>query len=306
MGDVAIRCEQLVKRYGRDRGVNGLDLEVRPGEVYGFVGPNGAGKTTTIRMIMNLLQPTSGRIEVLGLDPNRDGVDLRRRIGYLPGDFVVNGRQNGAELLSFLGHLRGGVPAARVNALAERLGVDLRRRIRSLSKGNRQKLGVIQAFMHSPELLVLDEPTNSLDPLLQREFVDMAREAAAAGQTVFMSSHVLSEVQRASDRVGFIREGQMVAIEPVERLRERAVRRVEIQFADPVVAQEFAGLPGVSDVEVDDGVLRCRLHGRADALVKTAARHHALTLLSEEPDLEEIFLTYYHGPSTQEGANHAS
>ena len=305
MADAAIRSEHLVKRYGHDRGLAGLDLEVNRGEVYGFVGPNGAGKTTTIRLIMDLLRPTSGRLQVLGLDPARDGVALRRRMGYLPGDFVVNGHQNGAELLSHLAHLRGGVPAARVQALAERLGVDLGRRIRSLSKGNRQKLGVVQAFMHSPELLVLDEPTSGLDPLLQQEFVAMAREAAAAGQTVFMSSHVLSEVQRTSDRVGFIREGRMVAVEPVESLRERAVRRVEIQFSDPVAAEEFAGLPGVQDVEVSDGVLHCRLHGRADALVKAAGRHTALTLLSEEPDLEELFLTYYHGDSPQAPAHHA-
>ena len=293
MSDIAVRSENLVKRYGRDRGLDGLDLEVHRGEVYGFVGPNGAGKTTTIRLIMDLLRPTSGRLEVLGLDPARDGVALRRRIGYLPGDFVVNGRQTGAELLSFLGRLRGGVPRARVTALAERLGVDLDRRIRSLSKGNRQKLGIVQAFMHDPDLLVLDEPTSGLDPLLQQEFVAMVAEAAAAGQTVFMSSHVLAEVQRTARRVGFVREGRTVAVEPVEALRERAVRRVEIQFEDDVTAAEFAALPGVSDVEVSGGILRCRLAGRADALVKAAGHHTALTLLSEEPDLEEIFLTYY-------------
>jgi ABC-2 type transport system ATP-binding protein len=274
-----------------------------------LVGPNGAGKTTTIRLIMDLLRPTSGRLEVLGLVPARDGVRLRRRVGYLGGDFVVNGRQTGAELLSYLAHLRGGVPPARMTTLAERLGLDLGRRIRSLSKGNRQKLGVIQAFMHTPDLLVLDEPTSGLDPLLQQEFVLMVREARAAGQTVFMSSHVLSEVQRTADRVGFVREGRMVTVEPVEALRERAVRRVEIQFEDPVSAQEFAVLPGVSDVTVTDTTLRCRLHGRADGLVKLAGAHTAITLLAEEPDLEELFLTYYHAadaaPAPTLGALHA-
>jgi len=296
MSDLAIRSENLVKRYGRDRGLDGLDLEVRPGEVYGFVGPNGAGKTTTIRLVMDLLHPTSGRLEVLGLVPARDGVSLRRRIGYLGGDFIVNGRQSGAELLGYLAHLRGGVPVARIDGLAERLGVDLGRRIRSLSKGNRQKLGVIQAFMHEPDLLVLDEPTSGLDPLLQQEFVGMVAEARARGQTVFMSSHVLSEVQRTADRVGFVREGRMVAVEPVERLRERAVRRVEVQFADPVAAEEFSALPGVSDVDVSDGVLRCRLDGRADGLVKAIGAHTSLNLLAEEPDLDEVFLTYYDRP----------
>jgi len=309
MTTAAILSEDLIKQYGHDRGLAGLDLDVRRGEVYGLVGPNGAGKTTTIRLIMDLLRPTSGRLEVLGLVPARDGVPLRRRVGYLGGDFVVNGRQTGAELLSYLAHLRGGVPTARVTALAERLGLDLDRRIRSLSKGNRQKLGVIQAFMHTPDLLVLDEPTSGLDPLLQQEFVLMAREAREAGQTVFMSSHILSEVQRTADRVGFVREGRMVAVEPVEALRERAVRRVEIQFEDPVSAQEFAALPGVSDVTVTDTTLRCRLHGRADALVKMAGRHTAITLLAEEPDLEELFLTYYHAaeatPAPTLGAVHA-
>jgi ABC-2 type transport system ATP-binding protein len=293
----AIRSEQLVKRYGRVRGLAGLDLDVRPGEVFGFVGPNGAGKTTAVRLMMDLLRPTSGRLEVLGRVPARDGAALRGRIGYLPGDFTVNGRQSGAELLDFLGHLRGGVPPARIRALADRLGLDLDRRIRGLSKGNRQKLGVIQAFMHSPELLVLDEPTSGLDPLLQQEFVLMVREVAAAGQTVFMSSHVLSEVQRTADRVGFIREGRMVAVEPVEALRERALRRVEIQFDPPfddrTAAELFGRLPGVSEVSVRDRVLRCRVAGRADALVKAAARFTVTGLLSQEPDLEELFLAYY-------------
>lgn len=301
MSETAIRTTALVKRYGRDRGLDGLDLEVRRGEVYGFVGPNGAGKTTTIRLLLDLLRPTSGEVEVLGEQPRHAGVALRRRVGYLPGDFVVNGRQSGAELLGHLAHLRGGVPAQRITALAARLDLDLDRRIRSLSKGNRQKLGLVQAFMHDPELLVLDEPTSGLDPLLQQEFLVMVGESRAAGQTVFMSSHVLSEVQRASDRVGFVRDGRMVGVEPVERLRERAVRRVEIAFDgdpgavdDAALAREFAALPGVSEVSVEGGVLRCRLHGRADPLVRAAAGHSVASLLAEEPDLEELFLAYYH------------
>jgi ABC-2 type transport system ATP-binding protein len=305
--DLVVHAERLVKRYGRDRGLAGLDLDVRRGEVFGFVGPNGAGKTTTIRLMMDLIRPTGGVLEVLGLVPARDGVSMRRRVGYLPGEFVVNGRQSAAELLDYLGHLRGGVPPARIRDLAERLDLDLDRRIRNLSKGNRQKIGVVQAFMHSPELLVLDEPTSGLDPLLQQEFVLMVREAAAAGQTVFMSSHVLSEVQRTADRVGFVREGRMVAVEPVEALRERAVRRVEIQFEQPLDGAgvaEFSRLPGISDVSVAGEVLHCRLNGRADALVKAAGRHTVIGLLSEEPDLEELFLTYYH--ATNHATNHAT
>jgi len=302
MADTAIRTEQLVKTYGRSRGLAGLDLEVRRGEVYGFLGPNGAGKTTTIRLLLDLIRPTSGTISVLGLDPRRDGVALRRKVGYLAGDFVVDGRQTGRELLTYLGNLRGGVRRQRVDELAARLDLDLGRRIKSLSKGNRQKVGVVQAFMHDPELLVLDEPTSGLDPFLQQVFVTMVHEAKAAGQTVFMSSHVMSEVQHTADRVGIIREGRLVTVEGVEALRERAVRNVEIHFETPVPADEFAALPGVSGVHADGTVLRCRLDGRADPLVKAASRYTVLSLLSEEPDLEELFFTYYRDGKTADAA----
>jgi ABC-2 type transport system ATP-binding protein len=304
MAEVAISIEGLVKRYGRNRGLAGLDLEVQRGEVYGFLGPNGAGKTTTVRLLLDLIRPTQGRVSVLGLDPRRDGVTLRRRVGYLAGDFIVDGRQSGRELLTFLGNLRGGVPPARLEELAGRLDLDLSRKIKTLSRGNRQKLGVIQAFMHAPELLVLDEPTSGLDPFLQQEFAVMARQARDAGQTIFMSSHVLSEVQQVADRVGIIREGRLVTVERVETLRERAVRRIEIHFEAPVAAEEFAALPGVSDLRVDGSLLRCRLAGRADALVKAAARHTVVDLLSEEPDLEELFFDYYRG-SAEEGSHAA-
>jgi len=192
MTTAAILGEDLVKRYGHDRGLAGLDLDVHQGEVYGFVGPNGAGKTTTIRLIMDLLRPTSGRLEVLGLVPARDGVPLRRRVGYLGGDFVVNGRQTGAELLSYLAHLRGGVPPARVTALAERLGLDLGRRIHSLSKGNRQKLGVIQAFMHTPDLLVLDEPTSGVDVRTRHEVLHVLADLNDDGIAVVLTTHDLN------------------------------------------------------------------------------------------------------------------
>src|SRR5947207_4837510 len=245
--------------------------------------------------MLDRVRPPSVRAELLGGDPHRDGVALRRRVGYLPGDFLIDGRQTVTELLTYLGNLRGGVPRQRVATLAERLDLDLDVKIRSLSKGNRQKVAVVQAFMHVPELLILDEPTSGLDPLLQQTFLAMVREARTAGQTVFMSSHVMSEVQATADRVGIVREGVMVAVERVEELRERAVRQVEIHFEDPVSVEEFAALPGVSDVTVTDTVLRARLDGRADPLVKAAAKHTVLGLLSEEPDLEELFVTYYRG-----------
>jgi beta-exotoxin I transport system ATP-binding protein len=301
MADKAIRTEGLTKMYGRSRGLAGLDLSVETGEVYGFLGPNGAGKTTTIRLLLDLIRPTAGVHRVLGLDPRIDGVALRRRIGYLAGDFTVDGRQTATELLTYLGNLRGGVPKSRVDELAGRLELDPSRQIKSLSKGNRQKVGVVQAFMHTPELLILDEPTSGLDPFLQQEFVAMVKEAKANGQTVFMSSHVLGEVQQTADRVGIIREGTLVAVEQIENLRERSVRRVEITFADPVPAKEFTDLPGLSDVTVDGAVMRCRLDGRADPLIKAAARHTVVSFLSAEPDLEELFFHYYVSPS---GAEH--
>lgn len=289
----AIRTERLSKRYGGRRGLDGLDLEVRTGEVFGHLGPNGAGKTTTIRLLLDLIRPTAGSARVLGVDPRAGGVSLRRRMGYLPGDFVVDGRQTGRELLTFLGNLRGGVPRRRIESLAASLDLDLDVRIGRLSRGNRQKVGLVQAFMHSPELLVLDEPSSGLDPLVQQRFLSLVREARAAGQTVFMSSHVLSEVQQSADRVGIIRDGRLVAVEAVERLRERAPRRVEIVFDAPVPSSAFADLPNVRAAEVEGTVLRCLLVGPADPLVKAAARFTTLGLTAEEPDLEELFLTYY-------------
>jgi ABC-2 type transport system ATP-binding protein len=290
----AIQTEALVKRYGRSgtTALKGLDLTVMPGEVFGFLGPNGAGKSTTIRILLDLIRPTAGSVRVLGVDP-RSSHDLRRKIGYLAGDFVVGGRQTGRDLLTYLGDLRGGVPAQRITELASTWDLDLTKRIGSLSKGNRQKLGVIQAFMHRPPLLILDEPTSGLDPFLQQQFVELVREATGNGQTVFMSSHVMSEVQQTCDRVGIIRAGAMVAIEQIDDLRKRALRKIEVHFDSDAPALAAAG---VSDVVVDGKVLRCKLSGDADALVKALAHHHVVDLISEEPELEELFFTYYqHG-----------
>jgi ABC-2 type transport system ATP-binding protein len=298
----AIRTTALTKQYGKRRGLAGLDLEVRPGEIYGFLGPNGAGKTTTIRILLDLIRPTSGSATVLGEDPRGGGTALRRRLGYLPGDFTVGGGQSARELLVHLGHLRGGVPIARIEALADRLDLDLEARIGKLSKGNRQKVGVVQALMHEPELLVLDEPTSGLDPLMQQAFLSLVREAKAAGQTVFMSSHVLSEVQQSADRVGIVREGRLVAVESVGDLLMRAVRRVEVHFDASVPAATFTAIEGVQDVTVDGTSLRCRLVGRADPFVKALASHPVESLSIQEPDLEELFLAYYRAEGVDDAA----
>jgi ABC-2 type transport system ATP-binding protein len=298
----AIATEALAKFYGRRRGVDGLDLEVQPGETYGFLGPNGAGKTTTIRLLLDLIRPTRGSVSLFGQEPRRGGEALRRRVGYLPGDFVVDGDQSARELLTHLGHLRGRVPQEAIRRLADRFELDIGVRIGKLSKGNRQKVGIVQAFMHEPELLILDEPTSGLDPMLQQIFLGLAREAKAGGQTVFMSTHVLSEAQQTADRIGIIRDGRMVAVESVEALRRRAVRRVEIHFDEPVKADAFIGLENVLDVATDGPVLRCRLAGRADALVKAAARYPVDSVVIEEPDLEELFFTYYRDEEASDAA----
>ncbi len=295
MTDIAISTERLVKRYGRVTALNGLDLEVRTGEVFGFLGPNGAGKTTTIRLLLDLIRPTAGHMSLLGLDPTKDGLEVRQRVGFLGGDFVVDGRQDPRELLTYLGNLRGGVPAAVIDGLAERLDLDLDRPIKALSRGNRQKVGVVQAFMHEPEILILDEPTTGLDPFLQHEFAAMVRQATSEGRTVFMSSHVMSEVQRIADRVGIIRDGQLTSVEAVEELRGRERRRIEIVFDGPVDESEFSNVPGVTSIRIDGNILRCRLDGRADDLIKTAALHGVVTFSAEEPDLEELFFDRFNG-----------
>jgi ABC-2 type transport system ATP-binding protein len=288
-----IRIEGLVKRYGRYPALQGLDLAVQPGEVFGFLGPNGAGKTTTIRLLLDLLRPTAGTVRVLGQDPRTGGARLRRRLGYLPGELALGGRDTAGELLTFLGNLRGGVSARHIQELAERLELDLDRPLRGLSKGNKQKVGLVQAFMHAPELLILDEPSSGLDPLLQQEFLAMVREVRADGRTVFLSSHVLAEVEHVADRVAVLRAGQLVAVEAIQSLRQRAVRRVELRFGAPVPAAAFQHLPGVRDVAMDGELLRCTVAGSADALVKAAAQFPVVSLLSHEPDLEELFLAYY-------------
>ncbi len=290
-----IRTEGLTKFYGERRGLDGLDLEVEHGEIYGYLGPNGAGKTTTIRLLLDVIRPTSGRAEVLGLDPRSDGVELRRRIGYLPGDFIVNGRQTARRLLSHLAAMRGGVDAAFLDSLVERFDLDPTVLIRSLSKGNRQKVGLIQAFMHRPDLLILDEPTSGLDPILQREFQTLAGETIDNGQTIFMSSHVLSEVQEVADRTGIIREGKLVSVDRVDDLRKRAIRRVEVVFEHEVHLGELAGTQGLSDAVVEGRTLTGMLHGRADDFVKTIAKYPVVSLKSEELDLDELCFVLYTG-----------
>ena len=289
----AIHLESLTKYYGPQRGVVDLDLEVKEGEVFGFLGPNGAGKTTTIRMLLDLIRPTGGKATLLGLDAQADAIEVRRRVGYVPGEPSLYERMTGHDLLRYLANLRGGVEWSNTERLAERLDCDLSRRIGTLSRGNRQKLAIIRAFMHKPELLVMDEPTAGLDPIMQEEFHRILEETKAAGGTVFLSSHILTDVEQVCDRVGIIRSGRLVDVEAIESLKSRAFRTIEIKFSDPLEESEFEGLAGVRDLSVTDGTLRCEVVGELDPLVKVAARHHVVNVVTHEPSLEEIFLAYY-------------
>jgi len=303
---VVIEARGLVKDYGRVRALNGLELEVRQGEVYGFIGPNGAGKSTTIRVLMDLLRPTSGEARVFGVAPAAGGPGLRARIGYLPGELAMEGRSSAGEHLHHLASLRGGRGRDAIDVLAERFRLDLGRPLRTLSKGNKQKVGVIQAFMHEPELLILDEPTSGLDPLLQHEFLTLVRERSAQGATVFMSSHVLREVESVADRVAVIRDGVTIDVDAVEGLRRRAGQRVSLRFANPPDAEAAAALPHVDGVSVDGDTLHCLLHGEPDALLKWAAQQHVLTWSARDRDLEDLFLDVYRNHrssgAAQEGA----
>lgn len=292
---VAIHTEGLTKFYGKERGIVDLDLDVLEGEVFGYLGPNGAGKTTTIRLLLDLLRPTRGTSRVLGKHPYFDGVGVRSDIGYLPGELALYERLTGQQMLTYLSHLRNMDGLGDAPRLAEQLDLDLSRQVGDLSSGNKQKVGLVQAFMHRPRMLILDEPTGGLDPLMQQEFYRLVHEAKEEGRTVFLSSHVLSEVERIADRVGIIRTGRMVVVEDLETLKERAPRRLDLHFAAPVPASEFADLPNVQDVSVDDTVVSCRVVGSVGALVKQAAGHELTNIVSHEADLEELFLQYYRG-----------
>src|SRR5581483_8555084 len=283
----------LSKDYGSGRGLFGLDLEVGRGEVFGFLGPNGAGKSTTMRLLLDLIKPTSGSARVLGLDTTRESLEIRRRVGFLPGDLALYPKLTGRTVLDYLAELRGGVNRRVRDALAERFGADLDRPVRELSTGNRRKLGLIQAFMHEPEVLILDEPIAGLDPLVQQSFHSLLAEVSAEGRTVFLSSHTLSEVERVTHRLAILRQGRLVVVDSLENLRRVAVQRLEIEFNAPVGTDEFRGLPGVTEVQADARTVTVSCEGSADPVVKAAARHQVRAIPPRDDDLEDIFLRYY-------------
>src|SRR5512141_1299968 len=288
-----IQLEKLTKAYGGHRGIIDVDLDGEQGEVFGFLGPNGAGKTTTIRTALDLIRPTSGRALIFGIDSSVDPVAIHKRIGYIPGEFTLYDRLTGGQTLDYFANLRGGVDRAYQASLIERFEIDPSRRFKELSKGNKQKIGLVIALQHKPELLILDEPTSGLDPLVQQSFYALVREARTEGRTVFLSSHILSEVERTCERVAIIRDGRLVKVDSVEGLRDLAHHAVELRFADGVPAEAFTGLPGVSDVKVEDHTLHMRAFGPITPVVQAAARYELLDFVSREPTLEETFLAQY-------------
>jgi ABC-2 type transport system ATP-binding protein len=291
-----IKTEKLTKSYGSHRGIVEVDLEVQRGEIFGFLGPNGAGKTTTIRVLLDLIRPTSGKAFVFDIEASADPSAIHKRIGYLPGEFSLYDRLTGGQTLEYFGNLRGGVDKAYRGELIERFELDTSRRYREYSKGNKQKVGIIVALQHKPELLILDEPTSGLDPLVQQTFFNLLREQVKNGATVFLSSHILSEVEKTCDRVAIIRDGRIVRLDRVEALRDLAHHQVEMRFAGDPPAAEFERIEGVSDVEVGDHTIRLRVLGPITPVVQTAARLGVVDFLSREPSLEETFLAQYARP----------
>ena len=290
-----IEVDKLTKSYGRRRGIADVSFQVGEGEVFGFLGPNGAGKTTTIRVLMALIRADSGSAKVTGLDCWDRSVDIKRSVGYVPGEPSLDGSLTGGQILEYFSNLRGGVDRKYLKQLVERLDLDTGRKFRQYSTGNKRKVVLIQAFMHKPRVLILDEPTSGLDPLNQQEFDGMVREARDEGCTVFLSSHVLSEVEKTCTRVGIIREGRLVKIGGVHDLKDIKRYEITILFAEPVPVEVFAQLEGVTDVErLSDGrAVRLAMQGSADAVIKAAARYPVISLTSYEPSLEDVFLRYY-------------
>lgn len=295
MAAAAIRTSKLSKDYGLGHGLFDLDLEVSPQEVFGYLGPNGAGKSTTIRCLMGLIRPTAGSAYIFGLDSQRDSVAVKRKVGYLPGDLPQFGSLRGKEVIAYLGGLRGGTDPEVVRNIAQRFDLDLGRRFREYSSGNKKKLGIVLAFMHKPDLLILDEPIGGLDPLNQQEFYKLLHETRDAGATIFLSSHILSEVEHVCDRVGIIRSGRLVKVAELDEVHRIRLHRMELEFAPDTEVPEAAirAAAGVEEVVVGDHNVTCIVKGTIDPLLKALNGATVTNLVSHEPSLEEIFLTYY-------------
>jgi len=287
-----IEITQLRKTYGSIQAVKGISMSVEQGEIFGFLGPNGAGKTTTIRCMLDVIRPTAGSIRVLGLDAQHDTMALHQCIGYLPGDVRLPGDMTGRQVINYFSRLQGREPVL-LAKLVQRFDVELKRPLRSYSKGMRQKIGVVLAFMCDPNVLILDEPTSGLDPLLQRTFNEFLLEEQARGKTIFMSSHIMSDVEKVCQRVAVIRQGELVTVEKVETLRQKAGQRITVEFGDQVTAEDLARIPGVSNIGTTNGAYHFNIGGSMDLLIKALSQHEVIRLQAEEAPLEEVFLKFY-------------
>jgi ABC-2 type transport system ATP-binding protein len=299
-----IETTKLSKAYGPFRGIVDVDLTVNEGEIFGFLGPNGAGKTTTIRILLDLIRATSGSATVFGIGTSDDPVSIHRRLGYLPGEWNLYDRLTGAETITYFANLRGGIDRTYIDELVQRLDLDPSRRFREYSRGNKQKVGLITALQHRPELLILDEPTSGLDPLVQQTFNELLFEAREAGRTVFLSSHIISEVERTCDRVAIIREGRIVRLDTVEGVRNLAAHEVELRFADPVAPAPFEAIDGVKSLVEEGRTLRMLVSGPIAPVVRLAAQYDLVDFVSREPSLEEVFLSEY-GTQSQDRTGEA-
>jgi ABC-2 type transport system ATP-binding protein len=290
---IAIQTKGLTKDYGAAHGIFDLDLTVNEGEVFGYLGPNGAGKTTTIKLLMGLIHATRGSATILGLDADRDAVALKHRIGYVPGELPQFGGWRGSEIVAYVAGLRGDMTDGDIEAVAKRLDLDLGRKYREYSHGNKQKLALLLAFAPKPGLLILDEPTSGLDPLHQQEFYGLVRDARTGGATIFISSHVLSEVEHVCDRVGIVREGHLATVGELDQLAGMRAHRIEIVFAGPPPIERIRAIPGLEQVAVDDHRVTGMLRGEFEPLLAALASSHVTKFESREPSLEEIFLGFY-------------
>ena len=290
-----IVIDQLKKSYGKIQAVNGISMSVEHGEIFGFLGPNGAGKTTTIRCMLDVIRPTRGTIRILGMDAQRDKLALHQYIGYLPGDVHLPGQMTGKQIINYFSRLQGTEPVL-LKDLVARFDVEMKRPLKGYSKGMRQKIGIVLAFMCDPQVLILDEPTSGLDPLLQKVFNEFLLEEQARGKTIFMSSHIMSEVEKVCHRIAVIRKGELVTVEEVETLREKAGQRVRVEFGDPVTEEELTRISGVSMVKKSNGHYQFNVSGSMDPLIKALSRHEVIRLQVEEAPLEEVFLKFYEEP----------
>ena len=299
-----IVCSGLTKFYGPNRGIEGLNLEIGHGEIFGFLGPNGAGKTTTIRLLMGFLKPTAGNASVLGLNAWRQSVEIKMHIGNIPGDVNLYGNMHVHDLIDYIDRYRPGPDPLR-EELIKRLDLDVNKKVKSLSRGNRQKVAIVVAMMHDPELLILDEPTLGLDPLMQQEFYSILGEFKDRGHTVFLSSHILSEIERACDRVGIVRQGRLVDVRAIEELRQNKIRHMDVVFHDHVPPEEFERLPQVLSVQELNSHTRITIRGEIDALVKQIASHTVEDLTFAQPSLEDFFMSFYgQGGAEDKSARH--